>query len=1142
VGFIETIEQARALLERNGRLSLRALRRQFELDDDALEELVEELVDVQQVAALEGKILSWIAPVPIETRPADAEAGTAAGEGRAPASERDPRDYTPKHLADKILQSKSALEGERKQVTVLFADVKGSMELAESVDAEQLHRIMDRFFEILADGVHRFEGTVNQYTGDGIMALFGAPIAHEDHAQRACLAALALRDALRQFGNELRLEHGLSFAMRMGIHSGEVIVGKIGDDLRMDYTAQGQTVNLAARMEQIAEPGEVYLTERTARLVQGYMELEDLGVAKVKGATDPVGIFALRGLGKVRTRLDVSRARGLTRFVGRGAELGAIETAFGRASQGNGHVVGVVAEAGTGKSRLCFEFLEQARSRGVATLEGYGVPHGASVPMLPMLQLQRAAFGIEDGDSDQQAREKIAGRLLLRDESMADTLPILFELMRVPDPERPVPDIPTEQRDRIVADLVRRLVHTRSDREPAILLLEDLHWFDESSDRLLEHLVQAVPGTRTLLLVNFRPGYSADWMQQSYYQQIALQPLVPADLRAWLMSLLGNDESLGYLADRIQDRSGGNPFFTEELVQALVETGALEGAPGGYRLTAPASRLEMPPTVQAVLSARMDRLAEREKHVLQSASVIGRSFSESLLREIAELPKWDLAEALHQLTTGEFLHETAVYPESEYQFKHALTQEVAYGSQLQDTRQRLHRAIAAAIEERERERLDEHAALLAHHLGLAGEPLEASRWHARAARVGDHSETVLHWEAICDRLGGDPASGEATELVLRAKSGLILRGVREGRERAQLERLMVEARELATRSGDAENLARALVPAAYQGILRGRIHVQQALIDQVYGLRDAVSDRGLLAALIYMKALHAFMSAVASREAAELLEEALAIIGGDDDLGREYVGTRPAINCRALRGSALVETGHMREGEALIRESRRMALESSDVYELFGPTMTTLANCDFEGSWEGTVETARELVEIAATSAPAMAPVARACLGAAMLHCGEPEAGLQFLGAWLSSTGDDPQMGMSPLLCCWAARAYGICGDPGQALETLERGLEALAYPREELSLLLERARWLVASQRTLSDESLRSTVDRARALIERMGSVVHAPKLVEIESRAARLAGEEALHRERLAEARRLYQEVGARGHLERLAQEFDA
>ena len=387
------------------------------------------------------------------------EAGEAAAEPASPPRERAPRDYTPPHLAEKILQSKSALEGERKQVTVLFADVKGSMDLAEAVDAEELHRIMDRFFEILTEGVNRFEGTINQYTGDGIMALFGAPIAHEDHAQRACLTALHLREGLRQFANELRLERGLSFAARMGLHSGEVVVGKIGDDLRMDYTAQGQTVGLAARMEQIAEPGEVYLTETTARLVRGYMELEDLGPAQVKGSAEPIGISALRGLGTVRTRLDVSRGRGLTRFVGRAEESAALDAALERAMEGSGQVIGVVAEAGTGKSRLCFEFAERARARDVAVNEGYGVAHGSNLPLHPIVQFLRGAFGIADGDSDQVAREKVAGRLLLRDDTLADVLPVLFETMRMPDPERPAPELDPDARERLLADLVRRLNH-----------------------------------------------------------------------------------------------------------------------------------------------------------------------------------------------------------------------------------------------------------------------------------------------------------------------------------------------------------------------------------------------------------------------------------------------------------------------------------------------------------------------------------------------------------------------------------------------------------------------------------------------------------------------------------------------------------
>ncbi len=347
MNLLDVVCEVRRYLEENGRLSLRMLRRQFELDDDALEEVIEELVDVQRVARREENALAWSA---------------ATSPVGLPPPARDPRAYTPKHLADKILQSKSTLEGERKQVTVLFADVKGSMDLAEQIDPEEWHKIMDRFFRILADGVHRFEGTVNEYRGDGIMALFGAPIAHEDHAQRACYAALHLRDAVREYANEVRVRHGIPFGVRIGLNSGEVVVGRIGDDLRMDYTAQGHTVGLAQRMEALAESGHICLSEHTARLVEGYFRLQDLGRTKVKGVGEPVELFELEGMGRVRTRLDVSHARGFSKFVGRQSEMAALEAALERAIAGNAQVVGVVAEPGTGKSRLCFEFVERLRA------------------------------------------------------------------------------------------------------------------------------------------------------------------------------------------------------------------------------------------------------------------------------------------------------------------------------------------------------------------------------------------------------------------------------------------------------------------------------------------------------------------------------------------------------------------------------------------------------------------------------------------------------------------------------------------------------------------------------------------------------------------------------------------------------------
>jgi class 3 adenylate cyclase len=401
------------------------------------------------------------------------ECAKALAEPAKPRPPPDPLSYTPKHLAEKILTSRSALAGERKQVTVLFADLKGSMELAEQIDPEDWHRIMDRFFAILSEGIHRFEGTINQFTGDGIMALFGAPIAHEDHAQRACYAALHLGDGLRRYAQELKRERGLGFSVRMGLNSGEVVVGKIGDDLRMDYTAQGHTVGLAARMEDLAEPGTVFLTEATAALVSGYFRLEDLGRFTVKGVHEPLHVFGLQGVGALRTALERSRARGFSRFVGRADEMAALDAALDRAIGGNGQVVGVVADPGLGKSRLCFEFTERCRARGITVYEAHGVSHGKLIPFLPVLELFGAFFRITDEDSGQAAREKIAGRMLLLDESLGEVLSLVFDFMSVPDPERPLPPMEPEARQRQLYATVKRVVQARSRREPGVVLLED---------------------------------------------------------------------------------------------------------------------------------------------------------------------------------------------------------------------------------------------------------------------------------------------------------------------------------------------------------------------------------------------------------------------------------------------------------------------------------------------------------------------------------------------------------------------------------------------------------------------------------------------------------------------------------------------
>ncbi len=475
-------------------------------------------------------------------------------------------------------------------------------------------------------------------------------------------------EELRRYADELRLEQGLSFSVRMGLNSGEVVVGKIGDDLRMDYTAQGHTVEPrgadgADRCSRKAR----YLTEHTAKLVSGYFAAPRTSGSHDQGAeASRCTSSSSRVSGRLRTRLDVSRARGFTKFVGRQSEMAALEAALERAIAGSAQVVGVVAEPGTGKSRLCYEFAERCRAREITVYEGHGVAHGKAMSLVSRFSSSSAATsGSPSKTRRRAARDKIAGRMVLLDETLAEGLPLLFDFLGVPDPERPAPPLGPEARQRQLLDLIRRLARARSAREAAVVLFEDLHWFDRASDEYIENIVvEIAPGNRTLVLLNFRPEYHAAWMQRSYYQQLPLLPLGAEAIQELFVDLLGIDPSLQRLSELIQERTGGNPFFIEEIVQSLVETGALVGTRGAYRLGKPAEEIGVPATVQSVLAARIDRLPEREKRVLQTASVIGKKFSEPILSRVADLGDGDLPAALHALTSAEFLYQEALYPEA----------------------------------------------------------------------------------------------------------------------------------------------------------------------------------------------------------------------------------------------------------------------------------------------------------------------------------------------------------------------------------------------------------------------------------------------------------------------------------------------
>ena len=581
--------------------------------------------------------------------------------------------YTPRHLAEKIVISKSALEGERKQVTVLFADMKGSMELLADRDPEEARKLLHPVIEHMMEAVHRYEGTVNNLMGDGIMALFGAPLAHEDHAVRACYAALRMQESVHRYADGVRRTEGIPIQIRVGLNSGEVVVGSIGNDLKMDYTAIGQTVHLASRMEQMAMPGSVLIAPDVLRLAEGYVQVKPLGAIAVKGMTEAVEVYEVTGAGIARTRLQASAARGLTRFVGRDAETGQLWKALEQARVGHGQVVAVVGEPGVGKSRLFYEFTHSHRTEGCLIVESGSVSYGKATPYLPVVDLLKAYFKVQDRDSQRDIREKVTGKLLTLDESLKPTLPAFLALLDLPIEDQQWQTLDPPQKRQRTLDACKRLLFRESQAQPLLLVFEDLHWLDSETQTLLDSLVESLATARLLLLVNYRPEYHHSWGNKTFYSQVRLDPLRTESAEQLLQSLLGNDPSLQTLKQVLTTRTEGNPFFLEESAQMLVETKVLEGERGVYRLAKLIDSIQVPATVQAVLAARFDRLSPEEKRLLQAASVIGEDIPFTLLSTIAELSEEELRRGLVHLQAAEFLYEAKLFPDLEYTFKHGLT-------------------------------------------------------------------------------------------------------------------------------------------------------------------------------------------------------------------------------------------------------------------------------------------------------------------------------------------------------------------------------------------------------------------------------------------------------------------------------------
>jgi class 3 adenylate cyclase/tetratricopeptide (TPR) repeat protein len=946
--FEEILDQAIAMLQRRGRLTYGTLKRQFQLDDAALEDLKNELIKGQRLARNEdGEVLVWTG---------DAAPPAALAPTPRPSTALTPRAYTPPYLVEKILTTRSAMEGERKQVTVLFADLKGSTELIRDLDPEAGQTLLDTALQRMMDAVHRFEGTVNDVAGDGMMAMFGAPIAHEDHALRACYAALAMQAELRRYAEEVRRSQGLEVLLRAGLNSGSVLVRTIGNDLYMNYSGVGLTTNLASRMEQLAPPGTIRLTAATLHLVEGAVRVNALGPIPVKGLAEPVEVFELLGATPVHRRLQAAVARGLTRFVGRDQELAALTQALAQAGQGQGQLVALLGEAGVGKSRLVYEFMHGHTTRGWRVLESVSMSYGRATPYFPVIDLLKRYAHLDDADDTRTIRAKVTGRVLTLDETLQDTLPAILALLDALPDDSPFRQLDPAQRRQRTLTALKRVLLRESQAQPLLLVYEDLHWIDTETQALLDSLVESLPTAKILLLVNYRPEYQHGWGSKTYYTQLRLDPLPAASAEEFLQALLGDDPSLEALKRLLIVRTEGNPFFLEESVRTLVETGVLVGESGAYRLAKPLEGMQMPATVQAVLAARIDRLPPEKKRLLQTAAVIGLEVPLPLLQAIAALPEATLHRGLTHLQAAEFLYETRLFPEREYTFKHALTHEVAYGSLLLERRRALHAHIVEALEALAGERVAEQVERLAHH-ALRGEVWDKALTYGRQAGEkalarAAHPEAGGYFEQALSALQHLPEQRDkreqAIDLRLALHSALYPSG-----DFGRILALLREAEALAEALGDPRRLGQVSLFPSVHFRLMGMYDKAIVAAQRVLALATTSGDV-VLQALANRSLGRAYLAQTDYRRAIDCLRKAVAFF----DWGRRHErfgqASPPTVDSRAWLVSCHAELGMFAEGRALGEEGLQIAEEVdhpvSLMYASWGVGLLSLRQGDLPGA------------------------------------------------------------------------------------------------------------------------------------------------------------------------------------------------
>ncbi len=685
--------------------------------------------------------------------------------------------YLPEGLTKKILAQKGKIEGERKQVTVMFTDMEGFTPLVEKLGPEEAYSLLDQVYEILIHKVHDYEGTVNEMTGDGIMALFGAPIALEDAPQRAIQSALAIHKEITRFSDRIKQDKGISpIRMRIGIHTGLVVVGTLGNDLRVQFKAVGDTVNLASRMEGLAEPGTTYVTEDTFKLTEGFFRFEALGEKAIKGKEAPVKVYRMFAPSRRRTRFDLSAERGLTPFVGRERELELLLDGFERVKEGRGQAYSIIGEAGVGKSRLLYEFRKAVTNEDVTFLEGKCLSYGRGTAYHPLIDMLKSKFNVREDEQDFEIREKVIRGLEVLKAEQASTLPYLLELLSVKDSgiDR-IPMSLEARKDRII-EALKQIVMKGSGIRPLVMAIEDIHWVDKSSEDALSYFLECIPGARVLLIFTYRPEFVHTWGGRSYHNQMILTRLSNRESLFLAAHLLSTENIDRELEELILTKTEGVPFFIEEFIKSLKDLRIIERKANRYHLAEDIQPVIIPSTIQDVIMARVDSLPNRSKEVLQVGAAIEREFSHELIKGVVGLPPEELLSHLSVLKESELLYERGIYPHSTYIFKHALTQEVVYDSILNRKKKELHEAIGNILEETRKDSLEDRYGILAEHFIASNNYNKAAKYShlasKKSARSASLTDAISHAKKRVMSLEKLPQTDEVLGQVIDARTTL----------------------------------------------------------------------------------------------------------------------------------------------------------------------------------------------------------------------------------------------------------------------------------------------------------------------------------------------------------------------------------